>query len=134
MPAASYSPLFNLRKGLFFAIGEGSRIPVACFLHSSVQMCWYQTAGRRPPRITGRFVSTVTRGWVRAPDKAPHSDFMAQSLVLSIDACEGLGFQPLRTNILQFSQVDIGPRSAQDFFFLFGVYEKLEAFCEDLCS
>ena len=56
-------------KSLFFAIGEGSRIFVACFLHSSAQMCLYQTSGRRPPPITGRFVNTVTRGWVGAPDE-----------------------------------------------------------------
>ena len=35
LPAASYALLSNLKKGLFFAIGEGSRNFVACFLHSS---------------------------------------------------------------------------------------------------
>ena len=29
----------------------------------------YHTPDRRPPRITGRFVNTVTRGWVGAPDE-----------------------------------------------------------------
>ena len=59
-------------KGLFFAIGEGSRSFVACFLHSSAQVCLYQTPGRRPPRIISRFVNTVTRGWVGAPnERAP---------------------------------------------------------------
>ena len=48
-----------LKKGLFFAIGEGSRIFVACFLHSSGQMCLYQTPGRGPPRITGHLVNTA---------------------------------------------------------------------------
>ena len=42
---------------------------VACFLYSSAQMCLYQTSGRRPPPITGRFVNTVTRGWVGAPNE-----------------------------------------------------------------
>ena len=55
-------------KRTYFAIGEGSRIFVACFLQSSAQMCLYQTPGRRPPPITGRFVNTVTRGWVGAPN------------------------------------------------------------------
>ena len=41
---------------------------VACFLHSSVHMCLYQTPGWRPPPITGCFVNTVTRGWVGAPN------------------------------------------------------------------
>ena len=41
---------------------------------------------------------------------------MAQSSVLSIDVCRGLGISPLRSNIwLSFSQADLGPRS--DFFF-----------------
>ena len=44
LPVASYALLPNLeKKGLFFAIGEGSRIFVACFLHSRAQMCLYQT-------------------------------------------------------------------------------------------
>ena len=61
LPAASYALLPTLKKGLFFAIGEGSRNLVACFLHSSAQMCLYQTPGRRPPRTTGRFVNTDQR-------------------------------------------------------------------------
>ena len=72
LPAASYALLPDLKKGLSFAIGEGWRIFVACFLHSSAQMCLYQTPGRRPPRVTDRFVNTVTRGWVGAPnERAP---------------------------------------------------------------
>ena len=65
-PAASYVLLRNLKKYLLFAIGEGSRNFVACFLRSSGQMFLYQTPGRRPPHITGRVVNTVTRGWVGA--------------------------------------------------------------------
>ena len=95
LPAASYAVLPNLKRGLFFAIGEGSRFFVACFLHSSAQMCLYQKPGRRPPPTTGRFVNTVTRGWVGTLTSASRSDFMAQSLVLSIDACPGLGISPL---------------------------------------
>ena len=50
---------------------------------------------------------------------------MAQSLVLSIDVCRGLGISPLRTNIwLSFSRADLGPKSAQDFFF--GVFGKFD--------
>ena len=41
LSAASYAFLPNLKKGLFFAMGEGSRNFVACFLHSSAQMCLY---------------------------------------------------------------------------------------------
>ena len=125
LPAASYALLPNLKKGLFFAImiGEGSRIFVACFLHSSAQMCVYQTPGRRPPPITGRFEITVTRGWVGAPnERAPSISWSSRWCFLPIDVCPGLGISPLRTNIwLRFSQADLGPRSAQDF--LFGVFE-----------
>ena len=46
-------------EGLVFAIGEGSRNFVVCFLHTRGQMFLYQTPGRRPPRITGRIVNTV---------------------------------------------------------------------------
>ena len=41
---------------------EGSRFFGTCFLYSSAQTCLYQTPAWRPPRITGRFVNTVTRG------------------------------------------------------------------------
>ena len=68
LPAASNALLPNLKKGLFFAIAEGSRFFVACFLHSSAQMCLYETSGRRSTPITGRFVNTVTRGRVGAPN------------------------------------------------------------------
>ena len=121
LPAASYALLPNLQKDSFFAIGEGSAIFVACFLHSSAQMCLYQTSGQRPAPITGRFVNTVTRGWVEAPnERAPRSDFMTQSLVLSIDVCPGLGISRLQQTFrLSFSQADLGPRSAQELFFSF---------------
>ena len=56
LPAASYSFVPNPKKGLFFAIGEGTRIFVVCFLHTRGQMLLYQTPGRRPPRIIGRVV------------------------------------------------------------------------------
>ena len=62
MPAVSYALLPNLKKVNIFAIGEGSRFFVACFLHSSAQMRLCQTPGRRRPLITGRFVNTAVRG------------------------------------------------------------------------
>ena len=106
------------KKQQFFAIGEGSRFFVACFVHGSSQMCLYKTPGRRPPFITGRFVNAVTRGGSEPLTSAPRSDFMAQSLALSIDVCQGLGMPPLRINIwLSFSKADLGATSAQDCFF-----------------
>ena len=45
---------------------------MACFIHSSAQMCLYQTPGRRPPPINGHFANTVTRGWIGASnERAP---------------------------------------------------------------
>ena len=118
LPAASYALLPNLKKGLFLAIGEEWTIFDACFLHSSAQMCLYQAPGRRPPPITGRFVNTVTRGWVGAPiERAP---FRFHGAVVGfVHRClSRLGISPLRSNIwLSFSQADLGPRSAQVLFF-----------------
>ena len=69
---ASYALLLNLEKGLFRVSGKGPRILVACFLHTSGQMLWYQTPCRRPPHITGRVVNTVTKWWVGAlNERAP---------------------------------------------------------------
>ena len=107
-------------KGLFSAIGEGSRIFVACFLHSSAQMCLYQTPGRRPPPITGRFVDTVTRGWVEAPNgRAPFRfhgavvGFVARCL----SRTRNLAASNKHYIWVSFSQADLGPRSAQELFF-----------------
>ena len=53
----------------FLAIGQESSFFVACFLQSGAHMFLYQTPGRHPPRITGRFVNTVTRRWVGAANE-----------------------------------------------------------------
>ena len=117
LPAASNAPLSNLEKGLFFAIGEGSRFFVACFLHSSAQTCLYQKPGRRPPPITRRFVNTVTRGWVGAPNgRAPFRFHGAD--VGFVGRCLSRTRNLAASNIsLSFSQADLGPRSAQQLFF-----------------
>ena len=75
-----------LKKRLFFVIVEGSRIFVACFLHSSAKMCLYQTPGRLPPPITGCFVNTVTRGWVGAPNERTPFRFHG-AVVCFVDRC-----------------------------------------------
>ena len=137
LPAAFYALVPNLEKRsiFYFLLSERDRdFFVACFLHSSAQMCLYQTPGRRPPRMTGRFVNTVARGWVGAPNERAPLRLMAQSLVLSIHVCRGLGILPVRINIwLSFSHTDLGPTSAQDFFFSFS--SKFGTFFfEVLCS
>ena len=86
LPAASNTLLPNLQKGLFFAIGEGSVVFVAFILHRSAQLCLYQTPGRRPPPITGRFVNTVTREWVGASNE--HAPFRFHGAVVGfVDRC-----------------------------------------------
>ena len=53
---------------------------------------------------------------------------MAQSLVLSIDVCPGLGISPLRTNMwLSFSKADLGGKIGPGMIF-FGVFKKFETF------
>ena len=53
LPAASYALLTNLKKGLFFAIREGSWIFVVCFLHTRGRMfvsdAWPAPATYRGP-------------------------------------------------------------------------------------
>ena len=134
LPAASNALLSNLKKGLFFAIGEGSRMFVACFLQSSAQMCLYQTPGRRPPPITRRFVNTVTRGWVGAPNgRAPFRfhgavvDFVARCLSRTRNLAAS------NKHLVEFSQADLGPRSAQEYFWG-GVLKSLKLFFRRLRS
>ena len=74
LSAVSYDLIRNLKKRTryTFCHRRGIENFVACFLHSSAQICLFQTPGRRLPRITGRFVNNVTKGWVGAPnERAP---------------------------------------------------------------
>ena len=85
-------------------------------------MCLYQTPSRRPPPITGGFVNTVTRGWVKAPDEgAPFRfhgavvGFVDRCLSMSVEDSESRRFE--LTFGLSFSQADLGPTCAQELFF-----------------
>ena len=72
LPVASYALPPNLKTGLFYAIGGGSIFFPPVFYTAAPKCVCIKTPGRRPPRITGRFVNTVTRGWVGAPnERAP---------------------------------------------------------------
>ena len=65
---------------------------------------------------------------------AHRSDVMTQSLVLSIDVCRGLGISPLRIkHLAEFFQADLGPRSAQEYFF-FGLFGKFGTFVLQVCA
>ena len=107
------------KKRLFFAIGEGSRIFAACFLPGTQQRLnlFVSDAWPAPATYNRPFCEHCVRpeGGSEPLTSAPRLDFMAQSVVLSIDVCRGFGMSPLRTNIwLSFVQTDLGPRSAQD--------------------
>ena len=104
------------------------------FLHSSAQMCLYQTPGRRPSRVTGRYVNTVTSGWVGAPNE-PRSDFMAQSLALSIDVCPGLGISPLRIkHLAEFFSGQSWPNICPGMIFVLFFFFKSETIFWKICA
>ena len=69
LPAVSYGILPNLKKKLFFAIRDGWRSFVFCFVQTSGQMFFYHTPGQLPPHDTGHGVKTMTLGWVGAPNE-----------------------------------------------------------------
>ena len=76
-----------------FAIGDGSRFLVICFLYTGGQ-----TPGRRPPYTTGLRVNSVALGWVGAPnERAPlrvhdaDAVFSTRCLTRTRIADQGLG-------------------------------------------
>ena len=132
--AASNALLPNLKKGRFFAIGEGSRIFPACFLHSSAQKCLYQTPSRRPPPITGRFVNTVTRGWVGAPNgRAPFRFHGAVAGFVARCLSRTRNLAASNKHLAEFFSGRSWPKIGPGFFF-FGVLEKFETFFSKICA
>ena len=129
LPAASHVLIPNLKKVYFLPLKRDKRFFVACFLHSSAQMCLYQTTGRRPPRITGRFVNTVSRGQVGAHNERAPFRFHG-AVVGFVDRCLS------RTRNLAASNkhlAELRPKIGPGFFFV-GVFEKFETyFFGDLC-
>ena len=107
---------------------------VACFLHSSAQMCLYQTPGGRPPPITGRFVDTVTRGWVGAPDgRAP---FRFHGAVVGfVDRClsRTRNLAASCKHLAEFFSDRSWPKIGSGIIF-FGVFEKFETFFSKICA
>ena len=81
----SYALCPNLEKVIFFAIANGSRFFVVCFVYNTGQTFFCQTPGRHPPHITGLRVISVTWGGSMPPASATRSDFMTQSMFLAID-------------------------------------------------
>ena len=134
LPAASNALLPNLKKGQFFAIGEGWRFFVACFLHGSAQMCLFQTPGRRPPRIIGRFENTLTRGWVGAPNERAPFRFRG-AVVDFVDRCLSRTRNLAASNkhLAEFFSGRSWPQIGPGIIF-FGVLKSLQQFFEYLRS
>ena len=96
---------------------------------SALKMCLYQKPARHPPRITGRFVNTVSIGWVgarneRAPFRfhAADVDFVYRCLSRTRNLAAS------NKHLAEFIQADLGPKSAH------GNYVSGFLKSHDLCS
>ena len=96
-------------------------------------MCLYQTPGRRPPCITGRFV-TLTRGSVGAPnERAPFSFHGA--VVGFVDRCLSRTRNLAASNYLaEFFSGRSWSNICPGFFFTFFKFVLSKCFFEHLCS
>ena len=97
-------------------------------------MCLYQTPGRRPPPITGRFVNTVTRGWVGAPNgRAPFRFHGAVVGVVARCLSRTHNLAASNKHLAEFfsgrSWAKIGPG-----IIFFGVFEKFDTFFSKICA
>ena len=115
---ASYALLPNLKRA-YFCHRRG--IENFCRLFSTQQRpnVFVSDAWPAPATYHRSFCEHCDQRVGRSPQRAhPVSDFMAQSLVFSLDVCPRLGISQLRIYIwLSFSQAFLGPRSAQELFF-----------------
>ena len=93
----------------------------------------YQTPGQRPPRITGRFVNTVTGGWVGAPNERAPSRFHGAVLGF-VDRCLSRTRNLAASNqhLAEFFSGRSWPKIGPGFFF--GVFEKFETFFSKICT
>ena len=105
-------------KSSIFCDRRGIETFVGCFLHSIAQMCLYQTPGPRPPRITGRIVNTVTRGWVGAPNERAPFTFPG-AVVGFVHRCLSRTRNLAASNyhLADFSLADLGPSLPTMYFF-----------------
>ena len=88
----------------------------------------YQTSGWRPPSITGRFVNTVTRGWVGAPNERTPFRFHG-AVVGFVDRCLSRTRNLAASNkhLAEFFSGRSWPKIGPGVTF-FGVFEKFETF------
>ena len=138
LPAASYALLQNCKNGLFFTMEEGSRIlALVCYqLHSSGQMFWYQTPGRRPPPITYHLPCCE-----HCDQRVCWSSYRARPVQdwwrcrwfrrsMSVEDSESRRFG--LNDWLSFSQADLGPTSGQEWYFSFFFWKFGTFFCQEL--
>ena len=131
MLSASYALLLKLQKALFFAI-ERDRDFCLLFCTQPRPNVFVSDAWPAPATYHRPFCERCDQRGVGAPNERAPFRFHGAVLVLSIDVCRGPS--PLRNNIwLSFSLTDLGPTSAQIFFFPVFV-QPLEPYFEDLCS
>ena len=94
----------------------------------------YQTPGRRPPPITGRFVNAVTGEWVGAPNgRAP---FRFHGAVVGFaDRCLSRTRNLAASNkhLAEFFSGRSWPKIGPGMIFL-GVFEKFETFFSKICA
>ena len=136
MPAASNALFSNLKKA-YFSPSERDReclSPVFYQVHSSAQMCLYQTPGRRPSPVTGCFVNTVTRGWVGPPNG--RATFRCHGAVVGfVDRClsRTRNLAVSNKHLAEFFSGRSWPKIGPGIIF-FGVLEKFETFFSKICA
>ena len=97
------------------------------------KMCLYQTSGRRPPPVTGRYVNTVTRGLVGARNERAPLRFH-NAVVCFVDWClsRTRNLAASSKHLAEFFSGRSWSKIGQDFFF--GFFEKFETFFSKICA
>ena len=108
-----------------------------CSLFSTQQrpnMFESDTPGRRPPPITGRFVNTVTRGWVGAPNERAPFRFHG-AVVGYLDRClsRTRNLAAWNKHLAEFFSGRSWPKIAPGITFS-GVFEKFEKKISKICA
>ena len=106
------------------------------YTDSSAQMCLYQTPGRRPPPITGRFVNTVTRGWVGAPNERAPFRFHG-AVVVFVHRClsRSRNLAASSKHLVEFFSGRSWPKIGPGTFFVFVFFLKsLKLFFLKICA
>ena len=118
----------------YFLPSERDRDFLSPVFYTAAPKCVCHTSGRRPPHITGRFVNTVTREWVGAPnERAP---FGFHGAVVGFVRRYLSGTRNLAASSKHLAEFFSGrswPKIGPGFFF-FGVFEKFETFFSKICA